>query len=95
MHLDFVFFNEIDGKIRPSIVDPYCTYLDDAIVKSRSLARRSEEFGEAFHRIDAIAAIPRGDLQVLDMKKVVRDSALNGGLSASEPFAGQLAGAYT
>jgi hypothetical protein len=95
MHPDFIFFNEVDGDIRPSIVDPHGTHLDDALVKLQGLARYADEYGDAFHRIDALATGSGSELRVLDLKKKgVRDSVLSGGLDAAELFAGQLADNY-
>jgi hypothetical protein len=96
MHPDFIIFNEIDGLIRPSIVDPHGTHLDDALVKLQGLARYTEEYGNDFHRIDALSAGTGNELRVLDMKKiVVRQSVLNGGMNASELFDSQLAETYS
>lgn len=95
MHPDFIVFNEIDGKVMPSIVDPHGTHLDDALTKLRGLARYAIEFGDEFHRIDSIASGTGGELRVLDMKKEsVRDAVLNGKQSAAELFAGSAAEKY-
>jgi type III restriction enzyme len=95
MHPDFIVFNEIDGKVMPSIVDPHGTHLDDALPKLRGLAHYANKFGDAFHRIDSIASGTGGELRVLDMKKeAVRDAVLNGKQSAAELFAGSAAEKY-
>jgi type III restriction enzyme len=96
LHPDFIVFNEIDGVIRPSIVDPHGTYLDDALVKLQGLARYAEEHGDDYHRIDALSAGTGNDLRVLDMKKkVVRQTVLNGGMKAAELFDSQLGEAFS
>ena len=43
MHPDFVFFNEVDGKMRPSIVDPHGHHLEDSLVKLQGLAKFAED----------------------------------------------------
>lgn len=96
MHPDFLIFNEIAGVIRPSIVDPHGTHLDDALVKLKGLAKYAEEYGNEFHRIDSIANGSGGDLRVLDMKDAeVRKSVLDSGQSAVELYSGRLAKKYS
>ena len=67
MHPDFIFFNEVGGKVRPSIVDPHGHHLEDALTKLRALATFAEKHGEAFHRIEAITQIG-GTMRLLDMQ---------------------------
>lgn len=72
---DFVFFEMVRGRIRPSIVDPHGTHLGDALPKLRGLAAYAEEYGDRFHRIEAIAASADEDLRVLDLtEQRVRDA---------------------
>jgi type III restriction enzyme len=95
MHPDFIVFNEIDGKVLPSIVDPHGTHLDDALVKLQGLARYAVTFGAVFHRIDSIANGSGGELRVLDMKnEAVREAVLKSKQAAAELFAGTLAEKY-
>ncbi len=70
MHPDFVFFNEVDGKIVASIVDPHGHHLGDAHMKLKALAEFTERYGDAFHRIEALAE-ENGEMKVLDMKQEV------------------------
>jgi hypothetical protein len=71
---DFVFFQEIHGQIRPSIVDPHGTHLSDALPKLRGLADFAEEFGASFHRIEAVARVD-DTMRVLDLTRSdVRDA---------------------
>jgi type III restriction enzyme len=89
MHPDFIVFNNIYGKVVPSIVDPHSTHLEDALTKLQGLARYAIQFRDTFHRIDSIASGTGGELRVLDMKKgAVRDAVLTSKLSAAELFAG-------
>ncbi|WP_431245313.1 DEAD/DEAH box helicase [Leifsonia xyli] len=95
MHPDFIVFNQVGGIVRPSIVDPHGTHLDDALAKLRGLAAYAKEYGDAFHRIDAIASAAGGELRVLDMQKhVVREAVLFSGENAGELFAGKLGEKY-
>jgi phosphoribosylformylglycinamidine (FGAM) synthase PurS component len=88
MHPDFIVFNEVNGQVRPSIVDPHGTHLDDALVKLKGLAEYAKLHGGDFHRIDAIANGTGGELKVLDMKdEAIRNAVLHSGLGAAELFA--------
>ena len=64
MHPDFVFFHEVDGQAKASIVDPHGHHLDDSLVKLQALAAFAEEHGDSFHRIEALSKV--GDV----MKKL-------------------------
>jgi hypothetical protein len=67
MHPDFVFFNEVGGKIVPSIVDPHGHHLEDSLVKLQALARFAGDYGSEFHRIEALAKIGN-QMRVLDLQ---------------------------
>ena len=67
MHPDFVFFHEVRGKIVASILDPHGHHLDDASMKLKALAAFAGKYGEAFHRIEALAEVD-GRMKVIDMK---------------------------
>lgn len=68
MHPDFVFFNRVDGQIRPSLVDPHGQHLEDSIVKLRGLANYAERYGDAFHRIETVVK-DGAKWKVLDLKR--------------------------
>lgn len=68
MHPDFIFFNEVQGEIRPSIVDPHGHHLQDSIIKLQALVRFAKDYGSEFHRIEALAEID-GKMRVLDLQK--------------------------
>ena len=55
MHPDFVFFHEIDGEVRASIVDPHGHHLDDARDKLLALAAYAARFGQHFDRIEQVS----------------------------------------
>ncbi|MDJ0318382.1 DEAD/DEAH box helicase [Arthrobacter antibioticus] len=76
MHPDFVFFHEVRGEVKASIVDPHGTHLDDAVIKLKALAEFAKDFGDAFHRIEAVA-MAGSSMRVLDMTiPAVRDGVL-------------------
>ncbi len=57
MHPDFVFFHEVDGSVRASIVDPHGHHLDDATTKLRALADFVERYPKAFHRVEQVTQL--------------------------------------
>jgi hypothetical protein len=66
---DFIFFHGDKDDVRVSIVDPHGHHLADALPKLRGLADFAENYGNAFHRIDAIAEMKDTTIQVLDLKE--------------------------
>jgi len=68
MHPDFIFFNRVDGVVRPSIVDPHGQHLEDSLVKLQGLARYAQRYGEKFHRIEAVVK-DGNKWRVLDLKR--------------------------
>lgn len=94
MHPDFVFFHEVNGEIVASIVDPHGHHLDDAAIKLQALATFAAEYGEEFHRIEALAEAD-GEMRVLDMlRSDVRDAALTSKLSPLELYKSALSTTY-
>jgi type III restriction enzyme len=76
MHPDFVFFNEIDGAVLPSIVDPHGHHLEDSLVKLQGLAKFAKTFGDKFHRMEAVTKLANS-MRILDLKiPAVRDATL-------------------
>ena len=72
---DFVFFHGKDDDLKVSIVDPHGHHLADSIHKLRGLANFAAEYGDDFHRIEAVARMEDGALRVLDLKDAkVRDA---------------------
>lgn len=67
MHPDFVFFHEVKGEVRASIIDPHGHHLDDADVKLKALASFAVQHGQAFHRVEALSMVG-GKMKVLDLK---------------------------
>lgn len=94
MHPDFIFFNEVRGQIKASIVDPHGHHLDDAGMKLRALAEFADKYGDAFHRIEAVAEAG-GRMKLIDMQNpAVRDAVLNGRESPIEMYQSTLSVEY-
>lgn len=64
---DFIIFTETTEGIKPSIVDPHGTYLEDSLDKLQGLARYAENHGDKFLEIRAISEEKNGKAKVLDM----------------------------
>lgn len=96
LHPDFLVFTRVGDEIRPSIVDPHGTHLDDSIVKLRGLAAFAEKHGAAFHRIDSIGTSgSSGELRVLDMlDPAVREAVKQANGSASDLFGSGIGAKY-
>lgn len=88
MRPDFIFFSRVkDGSIRASIIDPHGTHLSDALPKLRGLAKFAEDFGQEFHRIEAVAKIGQ-ELRLLDMQKESVRQAVADAESADTLYSG-------
>lgn len=68
LHPDFLFFHEVQGEVKASIIDPHGDYLADALPKLRGLSRFVLQYGMAFHRIEAVAKIDRKNYMMLDLQ---------------------------
>lgn len=78
MHPDFVFFNEVQGEVVASIVDPHGFHLEDSLIKLQALADFAAEYGGEFHRIEALAKV-NDQMRVIDLQK----SDVRSGIKAS------------
>lgn len=67
MHPDFIFFHDVGGKIRASIVDPHGHHLDDADAKLKALVAFALEHGGHFHRVESLSMV-NGKMRVLDLQ---------------------------
>lgn len=96
VHPDFLIFTRVGDRIRPSVVDPHGTHLDDSLVKLRGLAAFAEKHGASFHRIDSIGtAGTSGELRVLDMlDPAVREAVRTTTGTASELFGSEIGAKY-
>lgn len=94
MHPDFLFFNEIDGKVRASIVDPHGHHLEDSLVKLQGLAKFAEEHGGCFDRVWAVSK-SGPSMKILDLKvEMVRDAIFAGRSSPMEYYVSDIATEY-
>lgn len=94
MHPDFIFFNEIDGVVRPSIVDPHGHHLEDSLVKLQGLAQFAEEFASDFYRIEAVSKVGTV-LRILDLTQpMVREALIAGKRSPMEFYESDIAVTY-
>lgn len=95
MHPDFVFFHEVRGEVKASIVDPHGTHLDDAVAKLKALADFARSFGGEFHRVEALAQVGT-TMKVLDMTKpAVQEAILHESKPAVEFYESDLAVEYS
>jgi hypothetical protein len=94
MHPDFVFFHDVNGEIRASIVDPHGHHLDDAEVKLKALASFAVDYGTSFHRIEAVAEID-GHMRVIDLQVPdAREAVIHSQDSAKELYLSDLGASY-
>lgn len=85
---DFLFFHEVNGQVKASIVDPHGHHLTDALWKLRGMARYAERYGSEFHRIEAVARLD-GDahaMTVLDLTREDVREAIRECSSAEEAY---------
>ena len=95
MRPDFVFFDQagLDQTVRASIVDPHGHHLSDALVKLHGLAAFAAEYGDEFHRIEAVAKVGVAT-RVLDMKSEVVRTAVFNASDAQTLYVSHVAGTY-
>ena len=79
MHPDFIFFHEINGVVRASIVDPHGHHLEDSLVKLQALAAFAQTHGDAFYRIEALSKIGNA-MKVLNLQ----DEGVRGAIIAGK-----------
>ena len=66
MHPDFVFIHSVDGKLRPSLIDPHGAFMQDAVGKLKGLADYVEKHPDVYHRVQAVDALA-GRYRMLDL----------------------------
>jgi hypothetical protein len=90
MHPDFIFFHEVGGVVRASIVDP----LEDSLVKLKGLARFAEDYGPEFHRVEAVAKVGTA-MRLLDLQSdATRHAVLAAHGAIVDLYASSAAAAY-
>ena len=83
MSPDFIFLNEVSGKLTASIVDPHGTHLADAAAKLHGISKYSIEHADEFQRVQSVAQID-GQYRMLDhFRSDVREAIHNLSRSAS------------
>lgn len=94
MHPDFIFFHEVNGEVKASIVDPHGYHLDDARIKLKALAAFAEEHGDHFYRIEATSELENA-VRVIDMTNPhARDAIRHDSTSVVELYRSDVAVTY-
>jgi len=94
MHPDFIFFYEVDGEVRASIVDPHGHHLEDSLVKLQGLANFAAAYGDEFDRVWAVSK-SGASMRILDLKiPAVRDAILAGKKPPMELYESDIALEY-
>ncbi|GAB4007502.1 DEAD/DEAH box helicase [Nocardioides ultimimeridianus] len=91
---DFIFFQDVGGVVKASIVDPHGTHLSDALPKLRGLAAYAEEFASDLHRIEAVAEVS-GVMRVLDVTRPDVRAAIAAAESAEALYESAIADNYS
>lgn len=91
---DFVFFHGDDSNVNVSIVDPHGFHLNDALPKLRGLADFTVEYGDEFHRIEAVAEMTNKTLRVLDLKMSMVRQAIYDATDAEQLYLSDAATNY-
>lgn len=94
MHPDFVFFHEVDGEVKASIVDPHGHHLDDAKAKLRALADFTERYPDAFYRVEQVTQIGNRRRSIPLHLDAARSSVRATGRSIVEFYESDVAIAY-
>ncbi|QOC23088.1 hypothetical protein IC757_02700 [Wenzhouxiangella sp. AB-CW3] len=92
---DFLFFHGNENGVKVSIVDPHGHHLGDSLGKLRGLAAFAAEYGQSFHRIEAVARIDDGTIRVLDMTEAPVREAVAAASDAKALYASPVASQYT
>lgn len=86
MQPDFIFFREVDGVVRPSIIDPHGHHLGDALDKLRALSNYAAEFGDQFIRIESLSGTDVNNLKLVDLKDPATRAVIDKAESAAEVY---------
>ncbi|WP_143588086.1 hypothetical protein [Tersicoccus phoenicis] len=91
MYPDFVFFHEVGGEVKASIVDPHGHHLPDADIKLKALAEFAQQFGADFYRIEAVSQV-ENVMRALDTARpAVRNAVLFENKSAVDFYMADIA----
>jgi len=91
---DFLFFHGNETDVKVSIIDPHGHHLGDALPKLRGLSQFAADYGDQFHRIEAVARMEDGILRVLDLTNESVRSAVEAASDAKALYAGKAASDY-
>lgn len=89
-HPDFIFFERVEGKVMPYIVDPHGAYLADSLEKLRGYVDYVRKFGDTFSRVWSLDEIKDGQKRYLDLKDRTTQKAIIdfNGLDVAELYKG-------
>lgn len=90
---DFIVFNDVNGQVKPSIVDPHGTHLSDSLPKLRGLAKFAKQYGDKFYRIESIALV-KGEYRKLDMMEERVQQAVTTATNVEELFTSNVSDEY-
>lgn len=95
MHPDFIFFEKVNNKIMPYIVDPHGTYLADSLEKLKGYVEYVRRFGDIFSRVWSLDEI-NGQKRYLDLKDHATQKAIVtfDGLEVKELYNGKYSHNY-
>jgi hypothetical protein len=71
---DFIFVNQVLGRLVASIVDPHSPHLADAVSKVKGLAAYAETHGAAYHRIQSVALVDEHYLMLNHKDPQIREA---------------------
>ena len=91
---DFLFFHGKEDDVKVSIVDPHGHHLGDSLGKLRGLAAFAAEYGQSFHRIEAVAKLDDDTLRVLDLLDEKVREAVESAADAKSLYLGNAAEDY-
>lgn len=85
---DFLFFHEVAGEVKVSIVDPHTTTLSDATEKVQGMAEFVADNPGAFHRVEVLSKVAGHDgFRVLDLTDEKVRAAVMDAVDARELYA--------
>lgn len=83
---DFIFFRDIGGEVRPSIIDPHGQHLGDALDKLRALANYANDHGDKFIRIESVSGPNVNSLKLVDLKDPATRAVIEEATTAAEVY---------
>lgn len=73
---DFIFLNQVGGRLVASLVDPHGTHLNDATAKLRGMAMYADRHGTEFHRLQSVAKIGNAYRMIDHQQGDIREAVL-------------------